>query len=131
MPPLEQFDMYQWAVLIPKVGVDRYNETIRGEPREVQVRWIAGRVELADSEGTPLTFDALVISGERFPTGTLMWLGDLEDWYGTGSGSASEIGESQLHEVHLSRVTPDLKARNTHYHHGLLFYKETLPSESA
>ena len=130
MPPLETLDMYQRAVVIPKLGVDRYNETVRGEPREVTVRWIEGRVELADAEGTPLIFDALVIADERFPQGTLMWLGELSEWYGTGSGSANQTDEDELHEVQLSRVTPDLKARNKHYHHGLVFYKGTVPDAS-
>ncbi len=123
MPPLETSDLFQTAVLWAKVSYDAYGEPTVAAPVEVQVRWEKGHRESRDPQNNVISFDATVVLPYQVAEGSIMWLGELADFMGTGSGEP----DTELMEVMDFRVTPDLKNRATRFVAGLNRYKGTLP----
>lgn len=115
MPPLESSNRPHKAVLWQKVGVDRYNQTTVRPGVEISVRWVSDKGEALDPNGVKISLDASVIVGQDLAIGDQLWLGLLEDWYGTGSGD----NDTELMEVVTFEKTSDLKGRNVFRHAGL------------
>jgi hypothetical protein len=126
MPPLERMDRRQTAVLWGKSGVDRYGEPKVAEPDEIEVRWVTGRKESTAKDGSTIALDAEAIVGQRIAVGSQMWLGTLEEWYGTGSsGDATEVMRVATYEE-----VPDIKGRNVQRVVGLMRFRDA-PGERA
>lgn len=115
MPAPETHNRPHTAVLWEKVGVDRYNNTTVRDGVEIRVRWVATRGEALDPTGKRISIDASVIMAQDAKVGDQMWLGALEDWYGTGSGG----DYTEVMEVVTVEKTSDLKGRNIYREVGL------------
>lgn len=125
MPSIEVIHLHQKAVLWSATEVfNDYGEMQVGLPVEISVRWITGRAEGRDPKGFKVALDARVITNRRVDIGSQMWLGELADWYGTGSGSAGD--DDELMEVVTYNETPDLKNRHFRREVGLKRFRDTL-----
>lgn len=123
MPALETMDRHQTAVLWEMIGVDANNETVVGEPSEIQVRWVDRPSQVSGAEGHPTTVDATAVVAQDIPIGSLMWLGTLEDFYGVGSAG----DDAAIMEVVSAPVASDLKNRVYRRTVGLRYYRSSLP----
>ena len=116
MPAPEVSDRYQDAVLWPANGWDNHGRPTVGTPCGIKVRWLTKRSRVQDAQGNTLMLDATAIVGQRITVGSRMWLGDLDDWLGVGSGGT----DNELMEVKAYNETPDLKGRFTQKTVGLM-----------
>lgn len=123
MPALETMDRHQTAVLWEKTGVDANNETVVGEPVEITVRWVNRPKQAGRPLNIPVTVDATVVVAQDVTIGSLMYLGTLEEFYGTGSAG----DDVQIMEVIAAPKTSDIKHRNWRRTLGLKFYRSRLP----
>ena len=71
------------------------------------VRWEAGRNIRFDSQGNPVAVDAVVVVNTDIPMGSQMWLGELADWYGSGSGTNDDEVMWVVRQINV----PDIKNR--------------------
>lgn len=133
MPALEGMGRHQKAVLWEKTGVDRYGETVRATPVELDVRWEEGSTDMLLPDGTKVKLEGVVVTNRAVPEGSLMWLAPnaalspLEQWYGTGSAG----DDSGVMMVHSKDTAPDLKGRNVRYELNMVKYRDTLPDEGS
>lgn len=121
MPPIEEMDQHQEAVLRTITGKDRYNEPTLSAPVEITCRWDEDRREITGPDGNPIAVDAAVIVSEPIPDGAIMWLGTLDDYN-------AEDAPEHLQVITIGK-TPSLDARVTRYEYGLTRYKNTKPED--
>lgn len=121
MPPIETSDRYQKAVLWSVTGSNNYGDVIRSDPVELTVRWEDDSRDVRDADGTVLTLAATVVVDREVAKGSLMWLGELANWYGTGS-AGDEDDVMQVVETH---TTPDLSNKFIRRTLGLMKYRDT------
>lgn len=120
MPPIETSARHQTALYFPWAGIDDYGQPIvSASPTELRVRWSYRREEMADPQGNAITVDAVVVVDRRVTIGAEMWLGSLDDWLGTGSGSAGS--DDEVMRVAAYNETPDIKGRKRRRVVGLQF----------
>lgn len=124
MPSQEKRNRKQSALLWAVAGKDRFGNPTHDSPIEIKVRWETGQSTGLDPDGNTITIDATAIVNQVIEAGSLMWLGTLEDWYGTGSGGDDDL---LMHVVNYSDV-PDIKARNSRKQVLLKFSKDMSPS---
>lgn len=124
MPHMELSHRRQKAVLWAKGGYDGYGQPTAAEPVELSVRWVQRRAEMLDPQGNTITVDATVVVDREVAVGGVMWEGELEDWYDTGSAGQ----DSGLHRVAAYQETPDVKGRAVRRTVGLLRHRDTLPT---
>lgn len=127
MPAIEYVDTPQIAILWPCSGVDAYGkpQIDVNNPIELSVRWERSNEEILDPDGNTIKLDASVVVDRKIRVGSLMWLGELDDWVGTGSGSGQL--DTELMEVVGYKNIPDLKGRTSWEEVGLIRYKNQLP----
>lgn len=125
MPPLETMGRLEKAVYCAKTGVDRYNNVLRSTPVEIDVRWEWVRVQPKELLGTGIVVDAWAVVDQRMYLGDMLWLGELLNWLGTGSGL--EEATNEVCEVVYYQEVPSLKYRFTYREVGLRKYKESPP----
>ena len=123
MPAMETSFRRQKATLWAKVGVDAYNEPTVSAPVVIKVRWVWVKKQVTDAEGNKRAIDATAVVNRDIATGSIMWLGELDDWVGTGSGG----NDDELMEVVSYDETEDIKARNKRRTVTLAFYRDALP----
>jgi hypothetical protein len=120
MPPLEEMDRHQDAVLWQSGATDEFGRPTAGPPVGLKVRWIQKRGEGVDSNGDAVAYDARVILDREVTVGSHMWLGSLEDWddegadevmYVAGTNKVPSLnGRFYLFSVMLKRFREDLPA---------------------
>jgi hypothetical protein len=121
MPPFEVMDLNQTALLWEKTGDDLHGEPVLAEPVEISVRWVWEDRVASGSQGNPVALDATVVVEIDVPWGSVLWEGDLDDWYSAGSAGA------YLMEVASLSTTPDIKNRHTRRTLGLTRFRGELP----
>lgn len=107
MPAPETNARHQKAVLWPFTGVNNHGAPTVGDPEQIIVRWVHSKRETLDPQGNTIALDATVIVDEDIAIGSEMWLGELEDWYGTGTAP----DDSEVMTVKTFNKTPDIKGR--------------------
>lgn len=123
MPPPGRAWLRQKAVLWSRDGTDRYGQPkVEAEPVEVKVRWTETHQQARDSQGNPVTINAQVVANREITVGSLMWKGELEAWYGTGSGGGED---TERMEVVSFDDTKDLKNRSETRTYNLSYYRPT------
>lgn len=132
MPPVESKDLKQTAVLWPWIGYDNYGKPIHGSPVELSplsiprngVRWLTKRRMMTDAQGNVIALDATAVVAQKIDPDSLMWLGTLSDWYGTGSADTTTLG-NELMIVKMYNEAPDIKNRSMNKRRdiGMLKYK--------
>jgi hypothetical protein len=55
------------------------------------VRWLPSNAQVMDPKGNLIRLDATAVVLQDITEGSLMWLGCLQDWYGTGSGQTDNM----------------------------------------
>lgn len=126
MPPIEESDLNQDAVLWPRTGRSQTNRPIVGSPVELSVdadtgvRWNRIRRERVEADGSPLIIEAEVITDQEVTVGSLMFEGRLQDWVNDGT--------KQLMEVAACYHTPDINARVSRYKLELAKFDTKLPT---
>lgn len=123
MPAFETMDLEQVAVLWGKSGTDDYGQPTTATAIEIPVRWLTKRDEVVDAQGNTIALDATVVVERQIAVGSLMALGNLSYWVGTGSAG----DESEVMEVVTYEETPDLKGREIRRSVGLKRFRDALP----
>jgi hypothetical protein len=122
MPAPETAYRLQTAVYWAATGrSDPYGRPTVSDPVEIEVRWVTRRMEAADVFGNKVALDAQVVAAQELALHSRLWLGELADWYGTGS----EGSDDEVYEVVMFNATPDLKARVTRYEAGLARWQDS------
>ena len=107
MPPIEEDELDQTALLWERIGTNDNGEPLLSLlPQEIDVRWenqFGGLGAISDES----KYDVRIVVDRDIPKGSILRLGDLSDWQGTGSA----LDEQDLVEVVFSFKVPDLKAR--------------------
>lgn len=109
MPLLEIADCFQKIVLWSFTGYDTYGQPTVAAPVQIVGRWIVQKSEAVDPKGNTIALDGTVIVTQDIAIGSHLWLGNLNDWYGTGSGLSQ--ADELLYEVKTFQTTPDVKGR--------------------
>lgn len=123
MPPLELEQRNQDAVVWAFDSFDSHGQIRVTAPEEIRVRWEWTWNRVSDPKGNNVTIDAEIVADADYPVGSLLWLGTLDDWYGSGSGGAN----NGLVEVVTFRRIPDDKGRNTRRSLMCRRFRNTLP----
>jgi hypothetical protein len=118
MPPIEEMDLEDTAVIWVKTGVDRYNEPVLTTPSEIPCRWIDVRKQSIGRDGTPLALDAIVIVADPVREGQVMWRGTLATW--------NPALKNELVEIVTLKNTPSSNGRNARIELGLRKFKQKL-----
>lgn len=126
MPPLEEMDRHDTAVLWPATGLDRYGKPTIGSPVELTpedgtgVRWVAKKKQIMSPQGQPVGVDVTVILDREVPIGSKMWKGALEDW--------DDEAQTDVMEVVAYEGAEDLKGRHTTHSVMLKRHGDDLPT---
>lgn len=126
MPPLETKDLLRAAVLWNFIGYDNDNKPLHAAPVQLTppagVRWTWKRTMITDAQNNTFWIDAQAVVAQKIDPDSLMWLGTLGDWYGTGSVDNLTLG-TELCIIKDYREARDLKNRFTRYRVGLMKYQ--------
>jgi len=120
MPRPERSHRFEKAVLFPIQGFDRYNEPTFGTPVEIKVRFSTVRRRVMDAKGKQIDLDGSAVVGQRIDIDSLLFIGSLSYYYGTGS----TVNDNELMVVKTYNETPDVKARLSTKVVGLMRYKQ-------
>ena len=88
------------------------------------MRWNTRRNRALDPQGNTILLDASAVVEREIPVGSIVWLGELAEWSGTGSGDV----ETELMEVKTYRETPDVRNGEVRRVIGMMKYKGVLPT---
>jgi hypothetical protein len=130
MPPFEYDDLNQTAVVLPPQlvgGIPRTNrmgEIVYDLPYQTAVRWVYVKRESKDSKGNTITIDADVVAAVSIVVGTIMWLGTMEQYIGTGSAGGDAI---EFMRVETRNWGVDLKGRIVRYEYELSRFRGKMP----
>ncbi len=133
MPPQELAYRLQKALLWEKEGINSYGEPIiAATPIELDVRWGTGKNRtVTGPNGEPIAIDGTIIVDRRITIGSIMWLGSLSQWYGTGSAETSVVEpRPELMQTITYDDTPDIKNRAHYREVGVMYFRGTLPSHT-
>ena len=127
MPAPERSELLQNAVLWTFLGmVD--GEPLLAPPVELTyptgLRFDTVRVDTKDSKGQKITLDGTAIVNQQIPVNSLLWIGTLADWYGSGSIT---VPDSEVMQVVKYDETPDLKNREATKTIGLMRWRGKAP----
>ena len=112
----ERRDRPHTAVYWEFLSLDKHAQPRVRPPVEVRVMWDTRRTRGRDAQGNTIALDAAVDVGPlNVKIGSLMWLGELADFLGTGSGDDA----SEIHEVVTVEQENDIKGRHTARSAGL------------
>lgn len=129
MPAQEIRNLTQTALLwpaLPQEAVDQWGQRQTGfvlqqmmgaMPQELSprnrppngVRWVDKRSVIMAKDGSTIAIDAQVVVAQDIPVNSILWLGTLDDWFGTGSGITAP--DEGLVIVRGVTKTPDIKGR--------------------
>jgi len=122
MPAQETEYLFDKAVVWPFIGYDRSGQPKVGDPYEVWVRWLTKRRDVLDTKGNTIALDAEAVTEDDIPMDSVMRLGTLSDWQGTGSNQM----DTELMLVKTFNYTPDVKERDAYRCVGLMRYKNVI-----
>lgn len=129
MPPIEETDLLDTALLWRAIGYDSHGQRTFGDPAEIRCRWLTNKHVVLDPKGSNIISDGVVVVDEDIDIGSLMWLGTLEDWNGMFGAVGSSAVPSDLMQVKSFKSTPDVRARVARREVGVMRYRD-LPETS-
>lgn len=124
MPAPETSDRWQKALLWAKLRNDGHGDPVRDEAIELSVRWVNSRRDVNDGTGNRISLEAEALVDRKVRIGSLMWLGTLDEWPGTGIG----INDEELMVVVSYEEATDVKGRIACRIVGLAKYRDALPA---
>jgi hypothetical protein len=126
MPSPERDNRRQKAVYWPASGVTNLGQqtvaTAANLRRELIVRWVPVKREVAAPDARNKSYDVEVIADRTLLIGSIMWLGGVDDLPSNG------IPTSDLFEVVEDATTRDVKGRCAAYEYRLRRYNDALPT---
>ena len=137
MPPFEYDDLNQTAVLIPPIMIpassgggsipqtNPMGEILYDVPLQIPVRWVYVKRESKDAKGNTISIDAEVVAAVSVVVGSLMMLGTMESYVGTGSAGGDAV---EFMRVETRNWGMDLKGRIVRYEYGLTRFRGKLPA---
>lgn len=127
MPPIELQARFEaavyWAPPQGDVKVDDYGETKVDDPVEIKVQWVTNRRQIEAVFSKTVGIDAMAVVDRDIPIDSKMWLGELADWTGTGSGGQDD----EVMYVKAFSSQKDIKGRVTRRTVALSKSKDALP----
>jgi hypothetical protein len=123
MPPLEQSNLKQNAIVWEPATPNEHGEKVVKKPYLIKSRWEYKERQVLDNNGNTIISEGRVFTQSEIPVGSLIWEGDL-----TEKPSDSEI--TNVKEVVSKGKIPDIKARHTQHYVNINAYKESIPLES-
>lgn len=105
MPPFEEMDRYEKAVLWLCTGINSYGERTVAAPVEINVRWNKTRTDSQGSQDSDVKIEASVVVNQVITVGSTLWLGTLASWNATNTAT----NDSEVMIVVSYRETPSLK----------------------
>ena len=126
MPALETYDRWQTAVYWAWAGTS----AVDGDPQvsapvDLQVRWGERQGVMKNAQGVDVATDAQIVVGQDVVENSIMWLGGLAMWRGTGSDADTD--DTLLMKVVAFNKTPDIKGRMYYRTAGLVWFRDALP----
>lgn len=96
----------QTAVWWPVVGLDAYGQPRRGDPVEVDVRWLSQQRDMMDARGNVISYDATAVFTAPVAVGDVIWLGRLADFVEARDGKDLMVisGAEDTLPMHGGRV---------------------------
>lgn len=125
MPPIETAWRKQVLTVWMSTGVgsnDDYGNPTIEDPVQLEVRWQYVDRDTIDNKGDPVKIVAEAVVDRDVPMYSIIWLGELSAWYGTGSGNAAE-----LLQVMETRKAMDIKGRHTRRVLAMRHYGSSIP----
>lgn len=116
----------QKVIVWRKAGTNRYGDPVVGTPGEFTVRWEKTRKDMMAPDGTRINVDVVMVYGPDLcdlAVEDAVWLGGLEDWYGTGSGGQ----ESDVMRVAALDYVPNVRGTAAYREAGLVKHRDTPP----
>ena len=104
MPPLEEMDRNQDAVLWPFRGEDANGMPVVGQPVQLRVRWVDGVKSGTDPKGNPIAILAQVVVDRDVPINSVMCKGLV---------SSLPVPDAQLRRVIGFQSADSLKGEAT------------------
>jgi hypothetical protein len=111
MPAPESDYRFQTCQMWARTGDDEYGNPIVAPAVQLTVRWENKQLEMIDPKGQPIRIDALVITVDSIPVGSILLL----------SGSSDYMEAVAYDDI------PDVKGRVFRKTVGLKRYTDTLP----
>lgn len=109
-----------------KTRTNRYGDPDRGDPEEMCVRWERVIRDMLAPDGTRIKVDVQLGYGpenDDLAVDDTIWLGDSDDWYGTGSAGS----DTELYRVAALEYTPNLRGTKVDRWAGLVKLGDTMP----
>jgi|HubBroStandDraft_2_1064218.scaffolds.fasta_scaffold04681_6 hypothetical protein len=128
--PVEEDDCWDTALLwTATFGVDPQGGATFAAPVQLTypngVRWLPTARQVLDAAGNLTALDAQAVVLQDIAIGSLMWLGSLSDWYGTGSGSGPvNTADDARMVVKTFSKTPSIDGRFYRRVVGLMRYHQ-------
>lgn len=120
MPRPERSHRLEKSVLFTVTGQDRYGEPTFSDPVEIMVRFNTVRRRVLDANGKQVDLDGMAVVGQKIDIGSLMYIGSLSYYLGTGSN----VLDNELMVVKTYNETSDVKNRLSTKTVGLMRYKQ-------
>jgi hypothetical protein len=127
MPPMETRRRHQKAVLWAAAEKTEFGRRQVYPPVELDVRWQNKDDTTTRADGATVRVDAQVVVDREIEPDSIMWLGELEDWYGTGSAG----DDSGLMVVVSFSNIPNTKGRRSRLVCKLQRFRDALPEVSS
>lgn len=124
MPSQEGRFREQDAVLFAYLGQDRYGEPRVDSGTEIKVRYNTMRRKVLDPDGKTITLDGSAVVNQEVAVNSLLFIGTLSEWVGTGSS----LADNELLQVKTYNDTPDIKNRASFKELGLMRFRNTMPT---
>jgi hypothetical protein len=131
MPPFEYDDLNQQAVLLPPQmagtipRTNRMGEIVYDLPVQIPVRWVYVKRESKDAKGNTISIDADVVAAVSIVVGSLLLLGTMGSYVGTGSAGGDAV---EFMRVETRNWGEDIKGRIVRYEYGLCRFRGKLPA---
>ncbi len=108
MPDLSSTFLNQTATYWAATGkVDNYGVPTHENPVEIEVNWNENKSLGGQKNGTQ-GIDASITSDVEIKVGSLLWLGEEDEWYGTGSANY----DTELMIVQSVKWSSDCRGRD-------------------
>ncbi len=112
MPAPELSHQYQAAVYwaMTANSSDGYGQPTLDAPEEIRCRWDDTKRDVLDAQGMRVAVDATAYVDREITVGSELWLGQLDDWLGTGDGPGLDDPVDVM-VVKTYNATPDVRNR--------------------
>jgi hypothetical protein len=135
VPEPTRSELYQDALLWPCLGMVDGEVQLPPGPTPIKVRWNTTRTEMLDPQGQKISLDGSIrVKLRDVPIDSLLWLGTMDEWHGSGTGSTVGSGslptgnpDPEVVQVKAFTRVLDLKTRESSRVLGFIRYRGSPP----